>query len=297
MGAVSAFHWEGERPQGLREPVLVAAFAGWNDAGEAATGAVRHLSESSAATRVADVDPEVFFDFQSHRPRITVTGGVVEGPITYPGVEVWTAREADPGLILIRGVEPSMRWRTLCGDIVDLAATAGVRRVVTLGALLADVPHTRPVRVSTISSPAEITAQIGGRRPDYHGPTGIITVLHATAVSRGLEAASLWAAVPHYVGGGASPTASLALLQALGQITRIRPDVGALEREIVDYHRQIEEAIKSSPQAEGMIQELERNYDERADEEPMGQMSGDAIAAEFERFLREQSPPEDEPRQ
>jgi len=273
--------------------VLVAAFGGWNDAGEAATGAVRHLTEDVGATRVAAVDPEDFFDFQSHRPRVAVTDGVMDGAISYPAIEVWaTPVEVDPGLILVRGVEPSLRWRTLCTEILDIAANAGVSRIITLGALLADVPHTRPVRVTSIGSSAELAASIGGRRPDYHGPTGVITVLHAAAVDRGFESLSLWATVPHYIGGGKAPSASLALLDALGRVSDVRPDLAGLERDVEEYRDQIEDAIRSSPQAEGMIRELERTYDEQVATGQLDELpSGDALAAEFERFLREQDPP------
>ncbi len=279
----------------MTDPVLIAAFGGWNDAGEAASGALRHLVEAYEATCVADVDPEDFFDFQSHRPRVAITDGELDRPIAFPAVELWaTPAGADRGLMLVRGVEPSLRWLTLCGDILDAAQAAGVTRVISLGALLADVPHTRPVRVSAMSSPRELTQAIGGRRPDYHGPTGIITLLHAMAVERGLASASLWAAVPHYVGGGASPTASLALLDAVTQITGVRPDLTRLERDVTAYREQIEEAVRANPQAEALISELEHDYD-RAHEPAPGEIpTADAIAAEFERFLREQSPP-DEP--
>ncbi len=291
--------WVAERPTALPSPVLLAAFGGWNDAGEAASGAITYLAETFGATCVARADSEQVFDFQSHRPRVSIADGSIDGPVRLPQLELWaTPPDVSPGLLLIRGPEPSMRWPSICRWILDVAQDLRVTHLVTLGALIADVPHTRPVRVSAISTPPEITEALNPRRPDYEGPAGITSMLHASAVERGIPGMSLWAAIPHYIGGGQNPDASLTLLHALNTLLGIRPDYAGMEQDVADYRRQIEEAVASSPQASAMIDELERTYDAQTDEaDAFGQIpSGDAIAAEFERFLRDQSPPgEDHP--
>jgi proteasome assembly chaperone (PAC2) family protein len=205
----------------LREPILIASFKGWNDAGDAASFATSYLASAFDAKRFASVDPEGFFDFQSHRPRISVTAGVVDSPITLPGIELSYATPPEGrSVVILAGSEPSLRWPTLCQAALDIAVDLGVSDVVTLGALIADVPHTRPVRLTHMSVPERMTEQLTGRRPDYEGPTGIIAMLHAYAAERGLNAASLWAAVPHYIGSAPAPNATLALLQAF---TTVKP--------------------------------------------------------------------------
>ncbi len=294
----SIIQWVAERPSHLSSPSLIAAFGGWNDAGEAASGAVTYLADTLGATCVARADAEMIFDFQSHRPRVEIVDGEVQGPVVLPHLELWaTPPETSQGLLLVRGSEPSMRWPSICRWIMDVAEELGVAHLVTLGALIADVPHTRPVRVSAMSTPPELTETLNPRRPDYSGPSGITSMMHAAAVDRGLPSMSLWAAIPHYIGGGQNPDASLTLLHALNTLLGIRPDYSGMEQNVADYRQQIEEAVASSPQASAMIEELERTYDEQTDEaDAFGQIpSGDAIAAEFERFLRDQSPPGDDP--
>ena len=288
--------WE-RRPTDLRAPVLVAAFRGWNDAGEAASFAIGYLQATLDATAFASVPPEDFFDFQSHRPRIHIEDGSLNGPIEWPRVEIFEAKPApERHLILVNGIEPSMRWPTLCNAILDMATELGVELVVTLGALLADVPHTRPVRISGLSSPAKLIEPLGLRRPDYQGPTGIVAVLHAMAAERGLPSASLWAAVPHYVGAAPSPNAALALLRAAQELAGLTVDMADLERAVGQFEEQVDDAVQRNPQAANLVGELERLYDNEADLSFGPIPSGDAIAAEFERFLREQSGPErDEP--
>ena len=285
---MDALTWE-RRPADLRAPVLVASFRGWNDAGEAASFAVGYLKSSLDGVRFATVPPEDFFDFQSHRPRIQIDSGGLAAPIQWPEIEVLTTRAApDRNLILVNGIEPSMRWPTLCTALLDMASELGVERVVTLGALLADVPHTRPVRISGLAQPPELIEPLGVRRPDYHGPTGIIGVLHAAAVERGIAAASLWAAVPHYVGAAPSPNAALALLRGVQQAADVSIDLAELEASVSHFEAQVDEAVQRNPQAANLVAELEQAYD-REDDVTFGPLpSGDAIAAEFERFLREQ---------
>lgn len=287
LGRVEALRWE-RRPTDLRAPVLLAAFRGWNDAGEAASFAIGYLQTTLEATTFATVPPEDFFDFQSHRPRIHIEDGSLRGPVEWPRIEILTTKPApERHLILVNGVEPSMRWPTLCNAILDMATDLGVELVVTLGALLADVPHTRPVRVSGLGAPTELIETLGLRRPDYQGPTGIVGVLHAMAAERGMRSASLWAAVPHYVGAAPSPKAALALLRAAQEVAGLTIDLADLERAVGHFEEQVDEAVQRNPQAASMVGELERAYDNELDQ-PFGPIpSGDAIAAEFERFLRE----------
>lgn len=294
MGRVEALRWD-RRPTDLHAPVLIAAFRGWNDAGEAASFALGYLRTALDATPFATVPPEDFFDFQSHRPRIHIEDGSLKGPVEWPRIEMLTTAPApERHLILVNGIEPSMRWPTLCNAILDMAVELGAELIVTLGALLADVPHTRPVRVSGLSAPPELIETLGLRRPDYQGPTGIVGVLHAMAVERGLRSASLWAAVPHYVGAAPSPNAALALLRAAQEVAGLTLDLADLERAVGNFEEQVDDAVQRNPQAANLVGELERAYDSEMDQ-PFGPIpSGDAIAAEFERYLREQSGPERE---
>ncbi len=292
---MDVFRWEG-RPSDLRDPVLIGAFKGWNDAGEAASFATAYLTSAFGATRFASVDPEGFFDFQSHRPRVSVVDGELEGPITLPAVELYAAAPpAGRSIVIVTGSEPSMRWPTLCRATLDIAEQLGVREVITLGALIADVPHTRPVRLSHMSTPRELSEVLGSRRPDYQGPTGIVTMLHATAAERGLRAASLWAAVPHYVGTAPAPNATLALLEALVAITGRDVDLGDLRQAVAEFASEVSEAVANNPQASNLVSSLEEAYDDDADAASEDVPSGDAIAAEFERFLRDHAAGEDPP--
>lgn len=285
MSLVDVFRWEA-RPTGLQDPVLIASFKGWNDAGDAASFATAYLGSAFSATRFASVDPEGFFDFQSHRPRISVTDGTVDGPIALPHLELSYATPPDGrSLIILSGTEPSMRWPTLCRAALDVAVDLGVRDVITLGALIADVPHTRPVRLTHMSSPRSMTDLLGPRRPDYQGPTGIVAMLHTMAAERGLHSASLWAAVPHYIGTAPAPNATLALLEAFTTVSGRSVDLEDLGTAVAEFESEINEAVSNNAQAAGMVAELERAFDDDTDEADVP--SGDAIAAEFERFLRD----------
>ena len=291
---MESLRWE-RRPTALRSPVLVAAFRGWNDAGEAATFAVGYLQAALKAERFATVDPEEFFDFQSHRPRIHIENGDLKSPIGWPQIEVLeTTAETERQLILVNGIEPSMRWPSFTRAILDLAAELKVELVVTFGALLADVPHTRPVRISGLSAPADLLEPLSLRRPDYEGPTGIVGTMHAAAAERGVRSASLWAAVPHYVGAAPSPNAALALLRAAQTLTGITIDLSDLEQAVTHFEEQVGDAVRRNPQAASLVADLERAYDREEDQffDPLP--SGDAIAAEFERFLRERGAAEGE---
>src|SRR5437868_10302438 len=199
---VSRMHpleWE-YRPDGLRAPALVCAFKGWNDAADAASTALTFVGSTLGAQRFATIDPEEFYDFQSTRPQVKLVEGETR-QIVWPATELYEARvpRAPRDLILMVGSEPSMRWRTFTKVIVELAEALGTQLVVTLGALLADVPHTRPVSVTGLASDPVLISRLGLTRSTYEGPTGIIGVLHAACQQDGLPSASLWAAVPHYV--------------------------------------------------------------------------------------------------
>src|SRR4051794_20372203 len=189
--------WE-HRPDGLRAPALVCAFTGWNDAGDAASAALQFLGASLSATRFARIDPEDFFDFQATRPKIKLVEGRTRS-IEWPEVEIYAARipRAPRDLVLLQGAEPSMRWRTFCRLIVDLAEALGTQLVVTLGALLADVPHSRPVPITGLSSDDALVHRLGLQQSGYEGPTGIVGVLHSACQEAGVPSASLWASVPH----------------------------------------------------------------------------------------------------
>src|SRR4051794_24878523 len=207
--------WE-RRPDGLRAPALVCAFKGWNDAGESATSALAFLAGAFGAEAFATIDPEEFVDFQSTRPTVRLVDGVTRA-IDWPEFEVHAVRvpRAPRDLILLSGPEPAMKWRTFAQTVVDLAEALGVQMAVLMGALLADVPHSRPVSVTAHASDPGLIQRLALTPPTYEGPTGIVGVLHAAFVEAGLPPASLWAAGAHYVAGGADPKGAPALLRRL----------------------------------------------------------------------------------
>lgn len=279
--------WE-SRPDGLRAPALVCAFTGWNDAGDAASAALRFVGASLGATRFAQIDPEDFVDFQATRPRIELVDGVTR-EIAWPSIEVYEARApyASRDLVLLSGPEPSLRWRTFCGAVVELAEALGVRLVVSLGALLADVPHTRPVGITGIA-PDDVATRLGMTRSSYEGPTGIVGVLHSACAEAGLQAASLWAAVPHYVAASPNPKAALALTRKLESLVGVTIDASELEEATADYERQVGLAVAQDPDVQAFVERLERAADDQESEfDPTRLPSGDALAQDFQRFLRQ----------
>jgi predicted ATP-grasp superfamily ATP-dependent carboligase len=279
--------WD-RRPDGLRAPALVCAFRGWNDAGDAASSAVAFLASSLRAQRFARVDPEEFFDFQANRPciRFTDTG---TREITWPGVEVYEALapKAPRDLVLVQGVEPSMRWSAFCDQLVDLAEALGVQLVVSLGALLGDIPHTRPVALTGHASDPSLVQRLEMHSSSYEGPTGIVGVLHAACMDAGLPAASLWASVPHYVAAASNPKAALALLRSAERLLGVSVDVSKLEAAASDYERQVGLAVQSDPDIQAFVERLEQAA-ESEEQDPPGEVpSGDVLAREFQRFLRQ----------
>jgi predicted ATP-grasp superfamily ATP-dependent carboligase len=267
---------------------MICAFRGWNDAGEAASSAVSFLAASLGARRFASLDSEEFYDFQANRPTIRLDEED-RREIEWPTVEIFEARapRAPRDLVLVQGIEPSMRWRSFSGHIVDLAEALGVQVVVSLGALLGDVPHTRPVAMTGHASDAALLTRLGLPSTRYEGPTGIVGVLHAACAQAGLPAASLWAAVPHYVASATNPKAALALLRRVEGIVGISVDVSELESATADYERQVGLAVQSDADIQAFVERLEQAADseERPGEEHV--TSGDVLAREFQRFLRQ----------
>jgi proteasome assembly chaperone (PAC2) family protein len=283
--------WD-RRPDGLRAPALVCAFKGWNDAGDAASAALTFVGASLGATRFAEIDPEEFYDFQATRPQIELVEGL-HRQVSWPTVEVWEARipRAPRDLILLSGPEPSMRWRTFCGLIVELAEVLGVQLVVTLGALLADVPHSRPVGITGFSTDEALQQRTDLHPSSYEGPTGITGVLHSACADAGLPSASLWATVPHYVAAAPNPKAALALVRKLEGLVGVTVDASELESAAGDYERQVSLAVQSDPDVQAFVERLEKAAEEEDEPvDPSDLPSGDVIAREFQRFLRQRGP-------
>ncbi len=270
----------------LRRPVLITAFRGWNDGGQGASLAAGFLARSWRAVRFADIDPEEFFDFQATRPHVSLVDGVTR-QIDWPDNAFYHA--AIPGTerdaLLMLGVEPNVRWRTFTTLVADLAAEFNVELVVTLGSLLADVPHTRPSPVTGSASDAGLVQRLGLQPSRYEGPTGIVGVLHDACKHAGLPSASLWAAVPHYVSLAPSPRAALALCRRLGDLLQAEIDTAELEEASESYSQQVTEAVASDPETAAYVEELEQRTEEIEEEADLP--SGDAIAAELTRYLRE----------
>jgi len=279
-------HWE-YRPDGLRAPALVCAFKGWNDAADAASSAMTFIAGALDARRFATIDPEEFYDFQATRPRIKLVEGRTR-EIVWPEVELFEARipRAPRDLILLAGTEPSYRWRTFSRVIVELVEALGVQMMVTLGALLADVPHTRPVSITGIASDPALIDRLGLNSSSYEGPTGIVGVLHAACQEAGMPSASLWAAVPHYIAAAPNPKAALALVRKLEGLVGVAIDAGGLESAAGDYERQVNLAVQSDPDVATFVERLEQAAGDQEDPAE-GIPSGDSIARDLQRFLRQ----------
>jgi proteasome assembly chaperone (PAC2) family protein len=279
--------WE-HRPDGLRAPALICAFKGWNDAADAASSAITFVGTALGARRFATIDPEEFYDFQATRPRVKLVDGEAR-EIVWPAVELFEARvpRAPRDLILLSGTEPSFRWRTFSKLIVELAEALGTQLVVTLGALLADVPHTRPVSVTGLTSDPALIARLGLAPSSYEGPTGIVGILHAACQQAGLPSASLWAAVPHYIAATPNPKAALALVRKLEGLVGVAVDASELEHAAGDYERQVNVAVQSDPDVQAFVERLEQAAGSDPDDEPGQLPSGETIARDLQRFLRQ----------
>ena len=269
----------------LTSPVAIAGFEGWNDAGEAASGVVNHLGIAWQATPIAALDPEDFYDFQVNRPVIEIEDGRTQRLI-WPTTRISLTRAEASGLprdvVLVHGIEPNMRWRAFCDEIVGGLAELGVELVIMLGALLAEAAHTRPVPVSVGSSNATLMAATGIGKVDYKGPTGIVGVMQHVCAGAGLAAVSLWAQVPHYVAQPPSPKATLALLRSVEDVLDLPLPLADLPEEARAWERGVDELA----QQDAEVAEYVRTLEEAKDATELPEASGDAIAREFERYLR-----------
>jgi predicted ATP-grasp superfamily ATP-dependent carboligase len=274
-----------EHDPALRRPNLVAAFRGWNDAGGAASLAAGYLRAVTDADRCAVIDSEPFIDYQQTRPTVQLVDGDVRR-LDWPETEVYASEKSD--LVVVVGTEPNMRWRAFSSAVADLARRYRVDLVITMGALLADTPHTRPVPVSATASDAELMERFGLAKSTYEGPTGIVGVLHDACARAGLRSASLWAATPHYISATPNPQAALALLERLSEMIGTPSGSSELERAASEYALRVASAISDDPDIAGYVQQLEEAAD--AADPP----SGDELAADFERYLREQSDGKDD---
>ena len=281
-----------ERPA-LRSPVLVAAFGGWNDAGDAASAAVEFIGAHHEPRVVARIDADEFIDFTSVRPNVRLVEGQTR-QIDWPETTVSAVEVpgADGDLAILQGPEPALRWGRYCRAVVEVAHELGARQIITLGALLADVPHTRPVSISGIASDAALVDRLGFEHTSYEGPTGIVGVLHHACGAAGLNSVSLWASVPHYVAAAPNPKVALALVRAFEGAAGVVVDAAELETAAEDYERQVSAAVASDPEVRAFVERLESAADESEEEspDPANLPSADAIASDFQKYLRQQGP-------
>jgi len=285
------------QPEGLRRPILILAFGGWNDAAESATTAVRYLGTSFHAEKFAEIDPEEFYHFGLSRPYVRFKpGSETEREITWPATEFSITQAAELARDVIVGVavEPHLRWKTYCGLVLDLARRCDVALVLTLGALLAEVPHTRPVRLSGSASDPELATLLGVRPTKYEGPTGIVGVLNTICRGQGFATASLWANVPHYISGIENPKATLALVRRVAPLLGTTIDVGDLEEAGKQFDVNLKEIVAQNAKIAAYIKKLEsRDAQEPTPAGPAGPSDlppASELVAEFEQFLRQQRP-------
>ncbi|WP_206518142.1 PAC2 family protein [Rhodococcus sp. X156] len=279
-------------PPRLLDPILVAAFEGWNDAGDAATGAVEHLELCWDATPLMELDSEDYYDFQVTRPTVRMVEGVTR-EIQWPATRLTVCRP--PGsardVVLLRGIEPNMRWRAFCAELIEVFDTLGVRTVVTLGALLADTAHTRPVPVTGSAYSTAAAKQFNLEQTRYEGPTGITGVLQEACVRAGVPAISFWAAVPHYVAQPPNPKATLALLHRVEEVLDVEVPLVGLPEQAAEWEGAVNEMAEEDEEVIGYVRALEERGDAETDmSEAVSQTDGEAIAAEFERYLRRRGP-------
>ena len=278
---------------------MLIAFSGWNDAAEAATGATSHILEAwTDATHaiddqtgvvpelIADIDPEEFYDFQVNRPLVDLDGSGIRS-LTWPGTQVFGLQTPnfDFDFIIVRGVEPSMKWKTFTHDLLDLADDLEVGMIITMGSMLADTPHSRPITVTGNGAHPDIARRLGVEGSKYEGPTGILGVIQDACVRRGIDAISLWAAIPHYASNSPSPKATLALVNALEDFLSISLPLGELPTEAVEWESEVDELAREDSDVAEYVKALE----ESKDAIELTDVSGEDLARELERFLRRQS--------
>jgi len=278
---------EPEQSPELVDPIMVAAFEGWNDAAEAASGVIEHLLDTWEPDQIGEIDPEDYYDYQVNRPLVGLDedGG---RQITWPTTRIYVIRPVGSrrDLVVVRGLEPNMRWRQFCGELVDLADACGVQLVVTVGALLADTPHTRPIPVTGTSSDPGLAAALSFEQSRYEGPTGINGVFQDICAQADLPCASLWAAVPHYVAQPPCPKATLALISRLEDLIETPIPVGDLVEQARAWERGVDELAREDSEIGEYVESLE----EARDTSELPEASGEAIAREFERYLKRRRP-------
>ena len=278
----------------LRDPVLVAAFEGWNDAGDAASGAVEHLELIWDAEPFAELDSEEYYDYQVNRPQVRLVDGVtreIDWPTTR--LSLCSPPGSDRDVVLLHGIEPSMRWRSFCDAIIELVDEFEVHTVVLLGALLADTPHTRPVPVTGTAYSSEAAERFKLQTSRYEGPTGITGVLQDAFVRAGIPAVSFWAAIPHYVSNPPNPTATVALLRRVEDVLDLEVPLGELPLLAEEWEQTVTDMIEDDEEIAEYVRTLEERGDAEAEEdisEVIAKIDGDALAAEFERYLRRRGP-------
>jgi proteasome assembly chaperone (PAC2) family protein len=284
---VDSLHWEGDLPH-LRSPVLVCAFRGWNDAAASASTALAAIAECFDAELIATIDPEDYFDFQSTRPTISMDEGQTRR-IEWPQNNLIAARvpSAERDLVLLDGTEPNLRWRTFSETVANAAEVLGVELVVTMGALIAEVAHTLPVPITGLASSQQLVDELELERSNYEGPTGIVGIVHDRCRQAGIDSASLWAAVPHYVAAVPNPKAALALLRRLEGLTGIAVEASELEEETTDYEEQIGRAVAANPEIEELVSRIEAEQVDLLNAEGEELPSADTLARDFQRFLRQ----------
>ncbi|MDN5748810.1 MAG: PAC2 family protein [Pseudonocardia sp.] len=280
-------HDRPEREPRLVDPVMIAAFEGWNDAGEAASTALEHLELSWDATPLASIDPEDYYDFQVTRPHVRYADGVtrkIEWQTTR--LSVATLPGTERHVVLVNGIEPNLRWRSFCTELLGHIERLGVMKVITLGALLTDIPHTRPTTVSGISHDTDSANRMQVEPSTYQGPTGIVGVFQNACVEAGVPAMSFWAAVPHYVSQARVPKAAVALLHRIEEVLDVEVPLGGLPEQAEEWERTVSEMAEADDEVREYVRQLEEQAANEDAEEPLPEADGDAIAADFERYLR-----------
>jgi proteasome assembly chaperone (PAC2) family protein len=271
----------------LVEPVLIAAFEGWNDAGEAASTALEHLELMWDAEPLLSIDPEEYYDFQVTRPHVRQADGVtrkIEWQTTR--LSVATLPGTDRHVVLVNGIEPNLRWRTFCRELLGYVETLGVTKVITLGALLTDTPHTRPTPVSGTSYDTASASELDVEPTTYQGPTGIVGVFQNACVEAGIPAVSFWASVPHYVSQAPVPKAAVALLHRIEEILDVEVPLGGLPERAEEWERTVSEMAEADDEVRDYVRQLEEQAEADDADAPLQEADGDAIAADFERYLR-----------
>lgn len=276
----------------LRDPVLVAAFEGWNDAGDAASGAIEHLELIWDAKPLAELDSEDYYDYQVNRPMVRQVDGVTR-EIVWPStaMSVCSPPGSERDIVLLRGIEPNMRWRRFCADLLQFVDQLGVQTVVILGALLADTPHTRPVPVTGSAYSSDAATRFNLEQTRYEGPTGITGVLQDACVQAGVPAVSFWAAIPHYISQPPNPKATIALLHRVEDILDVEVPMRELPQQAEEWETSVNEMTEGDEEISEYVRSLEERGDAAVDlNETMATIDGDTIAAEFEKYLRRRGP-------